>query len=91
MNDELRELIEIARVRWNAMPPEEKAAMIAAQMRSYVLSEASFGSDADEAAYRVAVERNDLVAIARLDAEADARMRRARAALGGRNDPEGLA
>lgn len=56
-------------------------AELRAQRRSYVVGEAAMGSDADEAAYRAAVERGDQTAIANLDAEAEQRRARAEAYL----------
>jgi hypothetical protein len=50
---------------------------LCAQRRSYVASEAALGSDADEAAYRAALERGDKDEIIRLDAEAEERCTRA--------------
>ena len=49
-----------------------------AQRRSWLLAEAAFGSDADEAAYRRALEAGDTAEIERLDAEAQERVERAR-------------
>ena len=48
-----------------------------AQRRSYVASEAAWGSDVDEAAYRAAHERGDKEEMVRLDAEAEKRRQRA--------------
>lgn len=48
-----------------------------AQRRSDVASEAAWGSDADEAAYRSAVERGDKAEIARLAIEAERRWQKA--------------
>jgi len=47
------------------------------QRRNHVASEAAWGSDADEAAYRDALTRNDKEEIARLDKEAEHRRQRA--------------
>ena len=44
-----------------------------AQRRSWVSSEAAWGSDADEAAYRDAYDRGDTEEITRLDAAAEKR------------------
>ena len=44
-----------------------------AQRRSWILGEASFGSDKDEALYRAALSRDDKAEMARLDAEAEKR------------------
>lgn len=44
-----------------------------AQRRHYVASEAAWGSDADEAAYRAAHGRGDMAEMARLNAEGKAR------------------
>lgn len=52
-------------------------AELRAQRRSYVAGEAALGSDADEAAYRSALDRGDKAEIARLDAEAEKRRQRA--------------
>lgn len=56
------------------MTPEERAEMYRAQCRSFMRAEASFGSDEDEAAYSRAVAQGDEAEIARLEAEASARI-----------------
>lgn len=56
------------------MTPEERAEMYRLQRRSFMRAEASFGSDADEAAYSRAVAQGDEKEIARLEAEASARV-----------------
>lgn len=78
-NEELAKAIREAVERYERMSPAEKKAMWEAQKRSFVIGEAGFGSDRDEAEYRVAVERGDATEIARLDAEAEKRMADARA------------
>lgn len=70
---------------FEAMSPEDRRAMIEAQKRSYVIAEAGFGSDADEAAYRAAAESDDPERIAAEEAKAQARMRAAREYLDGRD------
>ncbi|KRS15672.1 hypothetical protein XM52_22815 [Roseovarius indicus] len=60
--------------RVKAMTPEERAAMHQAQKRSFMRAEASFGSDEDERAYSRAVAHGDEAEIARLEAEASARV-----------------
>lgn len=74
-NPELLALLKIAAA--HTMTPAE----IAKQRRNYVIGEAGMGSDADEAAYRVAMETGDNEALAKLDAEAKARQDQARAWL----------
>ena len=74
MTPELQRAIDRARARVDAMSPAEKAAMYEAQKRSFMRAEASFGSDADEAAYRRAIAHGDEAKIARLEAEAAARV-----------------
>lgn len=69
---DLNELLTLARA--HRMTAEETAA----QRASFVLAEVGFGTDADELAYRRAVEHGDGAEIARLDAEAEARMERVR-------------
>lgn len=66
--DNLLRLIEAAKAR--KMTPEERDA----QCRSFVRGQLGFGSDADEAAYRDALAKGDTPALARLEAEAQARM-----------------
>lgn len=56
------------------MTPEERGEMYRAQRRSFMRAEASFGSDADEAAYSRAVAHGDEKEVARLEAEASARV-----------------
>lgn len=53
----------------------------AAQRRSWILAEASMGSDADERAYRKALFENDTATLERLRAEAAARVERAKELL----------
>lgn len=53
----------------------------AEQRRSWVLAEASMGSDADERAYRAALFANDTATLERLRAEAAARVERAKEIL----------
>ncbi len=47
------------------------------QHKNYVISEMTMGNDADEAAYRSALDRNDKEEIKRLDEEAEERRQRA--------------
>ncbi len=54
-----------------------------AQRRSWVASEAAWGSDADEAAYRAAFDRGDKEEMVRLDAEGEARKQRVIARMPG--------
>lgn len=81
-NDALAKAIREAVERYERMSPAEKAAMWEAQKRSFVIGEAGFGSDRDEALYRVAFEAGDAEEMARLDAEAETRMADVRALLG---------
>lgn len=53
-----------AAAKWRAMTPEQRVAMIHQQARSYARAEAAFGSDADEAEYRAAIESGDPARIA---------------------------
>lgn len=48
-----------------------------AQRKGYVLAEAAFGSDRDEANYRRALELEDKEELLRLDREASERVKRA--------------
>jgi hypothetical protein len=73
----LSQAILAAEARYAAMTPAERRAMWDAQRRGYVRAEAGFGSDADESAYRAAHARGDTEALARLDAESEARMQMA--------------
>lgn len=56
MTEELKTLLAEAAERWRAMTKGEKQAMILAQRLSFARGEAAFGSDADEAEYRMALE-----------------------------------
>ena len=71
---ELQRAIDLAKARVDAMTPAERASMYEAQKRSFMRAEASFGSDADEAAYSRAIAHGDEASIARLEAEASARV-----------------
>lgn len=81
MNDRTRldALLAAARARGPMTDAE-----IDAQRRSFILGEAAFGSDRDEAAYRAAHERGDAAELARLDDEAEKRVAAATAILDGR-------
>ena len=79
----LTEALAKAKARGDAMTPREQAQMLADQRRSYVIGEAGFGTDEDERAYAAAVASGDRNEIQRLNAEAKARMDRAREILGG--------
>ena len=82
---------ESEKTHWDASPkrPELDALLkraiergvteeeLRAQRRSYVSGEAAMGGDADEAAYRSAIERGDKDEIARLDVEAEMHRQRA--------------
>ncbi len=78
--------LDQAAAKVNALTPVERAEMARQQRRSWVLAEAAFGSDADEAAYRRALDSGDRIELERLDREADQRRERAAAYL----DREGL-
>lgn len=67
------------------MPGAERRAMIEAQKRSYIIAEAGFGSDADEAAYRAALDSGDPDRITAEEAKAEARMAAARQYLEARD------
>lgn len=60
----------IKKAREHKMTPEERMA----QRRSFVRAEAGFGSDADEAAMRRALEAGDAEAVAALNVDAGIRM-----------------
>ncbi len=79
MSPELMALLEKARN--HVMTKEEYEA----QRRSFVVAEAGFGSDADEAAYRMAFDADDKAEIERLTFEADLRMAQAREYMDGRS------
>lgn len=70
----LEELIAYSKTYWEQMAPEEREAMLKSQRESFVRAEAGFGSDADEAAYRKALEEGDTETLERLNAEADGRV-----------------
>ena len=61
--------------------PDQQQREHAAQRRSWILAEASMGSDADERAYRKALFENDTATLERLRAEAAARVERAKELL----------
>lgn len=58
-----------------AMTPEQRREMMEAQRRSWARGEVGIGSDADEAAYSQALRDGDQEAVARLQAESDARVK----------------
>jgi hypothetical protein len=68
--ENLEELLKKASARWEQMSPEEKEKMLREQRRNYVLAEAEFGSDADEAAFAKALADDDKTEIERLNAAA---------------------
>lgn len=70
----LEEMLKDAVEQVKRMTPERRQEMYRAQRRSFMRAEASFGSDADEAAYRRACAHGDEADIARLESEASARM-----------------
>jgi hypothetical protein len=72
----LDELFAEARAYWEAMTPGERAAMVEAQAASYARAEAAFGSDADEAEYRAALESGDAERLAEVKRKQDERLRR---------------
>jgi len=88
-NPKLDSLVKWAREHIAAMSPAERAAMHEAQKRNYMRAEACFGSDADEAAYSRAIELGDESAIARLEAEAAARIAAVNAYLAQREQTDG--
>lgn len=87
MANDLNTLLARARDRWNSMPPSEKEQMLASQCRSYVIAEAGFGSDRDEADYATAVTAGDRNEIQRLRAEAEKRMAVARRLMDAEQTP----
>jgi hypothetical protein len=66
-------IVARARAIVEAMTPAERHTMIASQRRRYLISEAAFGSEEDEAAYRSALISNDQVALNRQRAESSER------------------
>lgn len=72
-NPNLLELLAKAKDWWDKASPQVRADMERRQRRSYVASEMAMGSDADESAYRVALENDDKAEIARLHAEGELR------------------
>lgn len=78
---DLEALIQKARIILSEMTPEQKKKMYEDQKRSYILGEAAFGSDKDEAAYRAAIETGDPELIAAEEAKAVERVRAAEAIL----------
>lgn len=67
---------ELARLLQKAAAHKMSKREIEAQCQSWIAGEIGMGSDADEAAYAVALVRGDTAEIARLDAEAEARVKR---------------
>lgn len=67
-------LLAEAKARVDAMSPEERAAMLARQRESFVRAEIGFGSDADEAEYRAALESGDPAEIDRVKRKEEARL-----------------
>lgn len=74
MVDRLNLALAEAVERVRNMTPEQRAEMYRLQRRSFMRAEASFGTDEDEAAYSRAVAYGDEATIARLEAEASARI-----------------
>ncbi len=64
----LSDLIARDRAAYEAMTPAEREETRRHQRESWVRGEVGFGSDADEAAYRVALELGDKEMLARLEA-----------------------
>jgi uncharacterized protein len=75
LDPELQDLLKRAAAKFDAMTPEQRREMMAAQRRSWAPDEAGMGSDADEAAYAAALRAGDTETVARLEAESQARMR----------------
>lgn len=72
---DLDELVKRSREAWAAMTPEQQASVRREQRRGYVVSEAGWGSDADEQAYRAAYRAGDTDDLARLQAASMQRMK----------------
>jgi hypothetical protein len=81
-NPDLLALLEKAQAKYDAMTPEQRREMWRAQRRSFIRGEAGMGGDADEAAYRIALQANDAEALQRLDAESKARVESAEKWMG---------
>lgn len=77
MTTELEKLLAAARARWDALTPEQRREADRRQRRGYIMAEAAMGSDADEAAYRIAYNKQDVDTLEKLDAEAKLRELRA--------------
>lgn len=67
-------LIAESKARVDAMSPEERAAMLARQRESFSRAEMGFGSDADRAEYRAALESGDPAEIDRVKQKEAARL-----------------
>jgi hypothetical protein len=80
-NDELVELVRKAMAKFDALPPQVQAELRRKQRTSFVLAEAGFGSDKDEADYRAAVLANDAKRVAELESKARQRVARAKEAI----------
>lgn len=72
---DIDELVRRAQHAWAALTPEQQAAMRREQRRGYVVSEAGWGIDAQEQAYRAAYRSGDTETLARLQAESMQRMK----------------
>ncbi len=72
---DLDDLVRRSIENWNALTPEQQASARREQRRAYVVSEAGWGSDAQEQAYRAAYRSGDTETLARLQAESMQRMK----------------
>lgn len=71
---EIHEYVRIAQKRYMEMSPAEREDMWRQQRISYVIAEMGMGNDADEAAYRAALEAGDTKEIQRLEEASKGRM-----------------
>jgi hypothetical protein len=72
---DLDELVRRAQERWDKLVPAQRREMERLQKRSWIVCEAGFASDEDEAAFKAALDAGDWETVARLTAASRERMR----------------
>lgn len=78
---ELGLLLQKAVAAYNAMTPTQRAEHDRLQRRSWILAEAGFGNDKDEAEYAATLAAGNQEKIAQLKAESDERVKQAKSVL----------
>ena len=74
-DEELGHMVKAAVARFDAMTPEQQREHRREQDESYARAEVAFGSDADETAYRDALQSGDHARIAKEESKAAARIK----------------